>query len=323
MTKIVLIAPGYMPLPAPGWGAVERIVWDYYENFKKKKYDVHIINSPNPNTIIQECNAHQPPPDVVHIMYDDHIVVAPYLKCTSVYYTSHYAYITHPEFEKKHAHYFTAIFKKVIQYQQSVKINAISEDIKQVYIKYGFPAERINVIRNGAREDYYRFTQTPQKGDKSIYLAKIEFRKGQYKYQSIPNVEFVGNYHDSPFDRNNETTKNYLGEWTKDKLYENLTDYGNLILLSEGEADPLVVKEALIAGLGVVVSECSAANLDRNKPFITIIPNHCLNDLNYVQKAIEDNRRVSVAGRTDIREYALQQFAWNKIIDEYCNVCLK
>jgi len=114
-----------------------------------------------------------------------------------------------------------------------------------------------------------------------------------------------------------------LGEWTKDKLYENLTDYGNLVLLSEGEADPLVVKEALIAGLGVVVSECSAANLDRSKPFITIIPNHYLNDLSYVQKAIEDNRRVSVAGRTDIREYALQQFAWNNIIDEYCNVCLK
>ena len=46
-----------------------------------------------------------------------------------------------------------------------------------------------------------------------------------------------------------------------------------MILLSEGEADPLVVKEALIAGLGVVVSECSAANLDLSKQFITIIPN--------------------------------------------------
>ena len=34
---IVLIAPGCMPLPAPGWGAVERIVWDYYENLKKNK----------------------------------------------------------------------------------------------------------------------------------------------------------------------------------------------------------------------------------------------------------------------------------------------
>jgi glycosyltransferase involved in cell wall biosynthesis len=315
--KIVLIAPGYMPLPAPGWGAVERIVWDYYEILKQRGYNVHIVNEANPNIMVHKCNELNP--TIVHIMYDDHIIIAPYLACKRIYYTSHYAYITQPEFEKKHAHYFANIFQRVIQYRDLITINAISEEIKNVYVNYGFPDKKINVIRNGAREDNYLYTNQPLKGDKSIYLAKVEWRKGQYKYQSLPQIDFIGNFHDSPFDK---THLNYLGEWSKDQLYEHLSDYGNLILLSEGEADPLVVKEALMAGLGVVVSECSAANLDRTKPFITVIPNAHLNDLVYVQSAIAENRQRSLTCRADIRQYALEHFAWNKIIDEYARFCI-
>ena len=59
------------------------------------------------------------------------------------------------------------------------------------------------------------------------------------------------NYHDSPFDRN---SVQYKGEWSKERLYDEMTNYGNLVLLSDGEADPLVVKEELMAGLGVVLS---------------------------------------------------------------------
>ena len=63
----------------------------------------------------------------------------------------------------------------------------------------------------------------------------------------------------------------------KPTLYAITTNYANLVLLSDGEADPLVVKEAFNAGLGVVLSECATANLEViNKPFIDIIPNNKL-----------------------------------------------
>jgi len=169
-------------------------------------------------------------------------------------------------------------------------------------------------ICNGAREDYFHYVTNPEKGEYSIYLAKIEYRKGQYKYQTIPNIHFVGNYHDSPLDK---THPYYLGEWDKPSLYKNLTQYGNLILLSEGEADPLVVKEALIAGLGVVVSECSSANLDLEREFITVIPNDKLLDLEYVGAKIAENRTYSLSHRESIREYALAHFAWATIVDTY------
>lgn len=316
--KIVLIAPGFQPFPPRGWGACESIVWDYYENLTKRGYDVEIVNHTNTFLIVKETNGHEP--DVVHIMYDDHIVVAPYLQCKRIYYTTHFAYITDPHFETAYGGYFRGIFKRAIEYAPWITLNAISEKIKQVYVKHGFPEERIQVIGNGSREDLFRFTENPQKGKRSVYVAKIEFRKSQYKYQSMENLDFVGNYQDSPFDT---TQSNYLGEWDKPTLYENLTDYGNLVLLSNGEADPLVVKEALMAGLGVVVSECASANLDLTRPFITVIPDDKRDDVAFVAKAIAENRQTSLENRRAIREYALAHFAWDKVLDIYCSFCLQ
>ncbi len=102
-----------------------------------------------------------------------------------------------------------------------------------------------------------------------------------------------------------------------------MTDYGNLILLSEGEADPLVVKEALVSGLGVVVSECAKANLDLTKPFINVIPNDKLNDINYVKDIIESNRNICKNMRKEIRQYGLEIFSWKNIIIEYKNLIFK
>jgi glycosyltransferase involved in cell wall biosynthesis len=316
--KCILVAPGFKPFPPKGWGAVESIVWDYYENLKKRGYDIYIVNKSNLNQMIEEINRQSP--SIVHIMYDDYIVIVPYLQCKKIYYTSHYAYITNPQFEKKYSSYFHNIFKKVVKYSSFITVNAISEEIKKVYINHGFPEKKINVICNGAREDLFRFSLTPKKSDRSIYIAKIELRKSQYKYQNIQDIDFVGNYHNSNFDIKRS---NYLGEWDKPTLYENLTDYGNLVLLSEGEADSLVIKEALISGLGLVISDCCSANLDLNKPFITVISNDKINDLNYISNEIEKNRVISIQMRKEIREYGLEYFSWDHIIEKYCHLCLQ
>ena len=315
--SIVLIAPGYKPLPPQGWGAVESIVWDYFENLKSRGIPVSIVNTSNMNQIVAECNRYSP--HAVHIMYDDYVAVAPYLNCKNVYYTSHYAYITHPEFETRFASYFQRIFKKAVELRNHITILAISEEIRQVYVKHGFPVGKIHVVRNGAREDRFQFADTPDKPDRSVYVAKIETRKAQYKYQRIPGIDFVGNFQDSAFDR---SQPNYLGEWTKPVLYSSLTHYGNLVLLSEGEADPLVVKEALMAGLGIVTNRCAAANLDLSKPFITLIPDDKANDVAFVREKIEENRRASLARRDEIRAYALETFAWARVVDAYLAIVL-
>ena len=99
-------------------------------------------------------------------------------------------------------------------------------------------------------------------------------------------------------------------------MYQRLTEYGNLVLLSDGEADPLVVKEALMAGLGVVVSECAKANLDETLAFITVISNDRLLDMDYVEQKIKENRDQSIPLRKSICEYAFHHFSWRSSIQK-------
>ena len=131
-------------------------------------------------------------------------------------------------------------------------------------------------------------------------------------FQSIDSLYYAGNNADPRFDVN----KNYLGEWSKETLYNDLTKYGNLVLLSDGEAHPLVCLEAFAAGLGVVISQWAAANLDVSKDFITVIPEDKINDLEFVDTEIVKNRYYSVNNRPEIREYA-ESFAWKKVVEEY------
>ena len=92
-----------------------------------------------------------------------------------------------------------------------------------------------------------------------------------------------------------------------------MTEYGNLVLLSDGEAHPLVCMEAFAAGLGVVVTEWGKANLDVDKKFITVIPEKHIHDLEFVEYEIVKNRVYSVQNRDEILEYA-QTFDWKNVI---------
>ena len=94
------------------------------------------------------------------------------------------------------------------------------------------------------------------------------------------------------------------------------TEYGNLVLLSDGEAHPLVCMEALASGLGVVVCQWGKANLDTSKEFITVIEEKHINDIDFIEYEIEKNRKYSVEHRDEIREYG-KQFDWVKIIEKY------
>jgi hypothetical protein len=83
-----------------------------------------------------------------------------------------------------------------------------------------------------------------------------------------------------------------------------------------------VVKEALICGIGVVLSECSSANLSK-KDFITIIPNHEVNNLEFVEQEIIRNREISLSKRQEIRDYGLSLFSWSVILDRYMNIIMQ
>ena len=300
--KIVLIGPGIMPIPPTGWGAVEILVWDTKIALEKLGHEVLIINTKNGREIIDQINNFRP--DFVHVHYDEFVTIVPFIQYPNAI-TSHYGYLERPKMFGG----YTNVANEFMRIKPNVF--CLSEGIEKVYnVMFNIP--NTFITPNGVNVDEFNFVSDPEHPDRSIYLAKIDYRKRQHLFQSIDSLWYAGNIADDRFN----TKKNYLGEWTKDRLYNELTDYGNLVLLSDGEAHPLVCMEALASGLGVVVCEWGKANLDTTKEFITVIPEDKIEDISYVEEQIIKNREYSVAHRDEIREYS-EQFDWVKVIEKY------
>ena len=308
--KISIIGPGHTAIPPVGWGAVETLIWDMRNALIELGHQVQIINTTDPNKIIAEINSYRP--DFVHIHYDDWVVLYPYIQYPCAC-TSHFGYLERPQMFNGYANVANE-FAKI-----KPRVFCLSEGIKKVYsVLMNIPKERLFISPNGVNCGSFKCVDTPDYPNASIYLAKIDYRKRQSMFQSISSLYYAGNNADPNFN----TNINYLGEWSKEHLYNNLTDYGNLVLLSDGEAHPLVCMEALAAGLGVVVCEYGAANLDTTKDFITVIPESKITDIKYLEEEIVKNRNYSVSHKDDIIKYA-SNFDWVNVIKDRYIPCVE
>jgi hypothetical protein len=302
--RISIIGPN-TPIPPVGWGAVESLIWDMKLTLEEMGHEIQIINIGDAYQIINMVNQFRP--DFVHINYDDWVPLYEYIQYPCAV-TTHFAYIERPElmggYKQRVFEYFTRIKPNV--FGLSKGINKIYNDLS------GIPENKLYLNPNGVNCKLFDVTDTPKYSDRSIYLAKIDHRKRQFLFQGIQSLWYAGNIAESRFD----ITKNYLGEWSKEVLHKELTQYGNLVLLSDGEAHPLVCPEAFSAGLGVVVSEWATANLDLSKKFISVIPENKINDIKFIENVIIENRKYSIKNREEILDYA-KQFEWCKILENH------
>jgi glycosyltransferase involved in cell wall biosynthesis len=305
--KIVFIGPGFMTIPPKGWGAVESLIDDYRNALESLGHEVFIVNTPHLEVAVGLANMFNP--DLVHIQYDDYAYITPHLLCKNIALTSHYAYLESGDKWNKD---YRNIFWNCVN--SSANIFCLSKGIQDVYRKAGVKEHRLHITPNGVKTAAYSFNQEPKFPDRSIYLAKIDFRKRQYLIQDIENLYFAGPLEDDRFDSTNER---YLGEWTRDYLTNHLTDYSNIVLLSDGEAHPLVCLEGMAAGLGLVISEYATANLDTTLPFIDVVSEETIKNPEELQKIIKKNREISNTMRNEIRQYALSNFTWEKVIEKY------
>jgi len=302
--KISIIGPGIMPIPPKGWGAVETLIWDMRNALIALGHEVDIVNVGDPREIIKKVNQFRP--DFVHIHYDDWVGLYDYIQYPCAC-TSHFGYLEREEMFGGYVNIANA-FRQI-----KPRIFCLSEGIKKVYnVLMDIPKEKLFISPNGVNCSAFRSTDVPHHADRSIYLAKIDYRKRQHLFQSIDSLYYAGNIADDRFDKD----KNYLGEWSKEFLYNNLTEYGNLVLLSDGEAHPLVCMEAFAAGLGVVVTEWGKANLDVDREFITVIPEKHIGDIEFLEYEIVKNREYSINHREEILEYA-QKFDWINVVRDH------
>jgi hypothetical protein len=317
--KIAIIAPGEMPIPPKGWGAVESIIHEYQIELEKQGHQVLVVNTKSRNKIIQDINSYNP--DFVHCQYDEFIDVLSKVNCRFKAITSHYGYLDQVW---EHEDYLFNIHEKIVQ-AKDVYIFALSQSIADKYINDGVSPGRVYVVPNGVNFENFSKSSEPLYPNKSIYLAKIDSRKRQGLIQSLnENVDFAGNLcsHTAISSGFNPSDRSYLGEWSKTDVYTNLTNYSSLVLLSDGEAHPLVCLEGLSSGLGLVLSEFATANLDTSLPFIDVIPESKMSDFEYVRQVIRKNRSVSLKHRYEIMKYA-SKFDWIHCVKNYVNLVSK
>jgi glycosyltransferase involved in cell wall biosynthesis len=304
-----------MSIPPIGWGAIETVIWNYKVQLELLGQEVAVINTTNKEQAILQCKDFKP--DIIHIHYDDYVSWSEdFLKITkNVYITSHYGYINQPN---KYVPHYWKIFENFVS--QDIKIIALTDKAANIYTKHGKDKSKVFVVPNGVNVYDFEY-KLINENDRptSICLAKITSRKRQNLLFGIDNIDFAGNVdYTIPV-----PPKNYLGEIERPQLYKNLCLYDNLILISDGEAHPLVVGEAFAAGLGVVISEYACENLDTSLPFVTVIPESKINDKFYLENRIQNNAFISREMKPEIRKYAEQKFNWDKIVLNYLEVIKK
>ena len=209
--KICIVGPGIMPIPPTGWGAVEILIHDMRCSLENLGDEVHIVNVKDKSEMITQAN--ELSADFVHVQYDEHIDIVPHLTCKNVAITSHYGYLEQPQ-------RWDTGYRNIVQkfLQTDVDVFALSPGISNLYKTLAstnqgithpsFTDSRVHVVHNGVRDDLFVCEDTPEYPDRTIYLAKVDFRKRQHMFQSIPSLYFAGNNVCDKFD---VSSPRYLG----------------------------------------------------------------------------------------------------------------
>ena len=318
--QILLVAHGNMKIPPNGWGAVESLIYEYYIQLARLGHVVTILNINNTDKIIEHISSTQY--DYIHFHNDMLINIVDMLPpSTNIAITSHYPYI-HDSRKWNDLgsgyDYGKYVMGPLVHYTRKnnkIHVCAVSQKDYDAFVSYGVPPASLSICLNGVNVERFAITETPNYPAKSICLAQVMKRKRQNLFCSLPNVVCVGKVNDPSMVPSKEQ---YLGEWSDEDKYRNLTEYGSAILLSDGEnGTPLSIKESLASGLGVVVSTAVSYELPNDWPWVRIVSESKLHDKEFIRKQCEDVQEISKSMRYVIRAYTKTLWDWSSLVPQY------
>jgi len=333
--RIALIGPGILPIPPKGWGAVETVIWNLNANLHDLGHQTLIINTRSREDADKAITSFGP--DLIWIHYDAYAPwLADYDNKSRKWVTSHFAYLEQyqpwlirlsrstPLLAKLptrtwkiccvgfkligHRQYAMASYFKIltaiIRTGEKTKLSLVclSPSISDALETTGLSTM---ILPNGAEQERIRYRYNGGNG-RALCLGKIEPRKRQKELTHIVNLDFVGPIVDKRFPAN---IPNYKGVWSREQVWENLTEYSVLVLLSDGEAHALVICEALLAGLSLVVSANAGGNLRPEWPIAKILTSQECDQPIVVAEAVETMLCRADRQRQQAREIGLQYFS--------------
>ena len=302
--KITMVAPGVYPIPPTGYGGIELVIWNIRKALIGEGHHVNIVNLMGGGNsiakrwkIVRAINASRP--DVVHIHASKYFNLARFIRCSNILFSDHSPGVSFEEYK----------------YHRRAKVKGahtlcFSEKIKEFYAAVGISCDFLHVIPNGVAVAEFSFTEQPKYPDRSICLGVVSKRKRQYAIADLPNIDFAGPVNE-PVDFLDGA---YQGEWSRQQVCRNLTEYANKVLLTEAEAHNVACMESLASGLGLVISQNATDNLDTSLPFIDVVPDDKIHDRGFVSGIIAKNRATALTMRKDIREYAKSNFDTDHVV---------
>ncbi len=305
--RIAYLAHGRLPIPPKGWGAVEHIIWEYTRRLRASGHEVTLINvSWRLAAVYGALLARLGRADVIHVHQERALrwLVPLVGKSALIVETCHAAVPSALEDIGNHED----LPDTLLASNHFVLTDAIKK-----YVLARCPQHRVEVVVNGAEVDQFRVGLGGN--GRAVCVGKLQARKRQRDLARVlteagVGCDFVGPVGDEDLAEAHQGLK--LGEWTRDLIRHDLTTYSALVLVSDGEGQPLVVVEALAAGLCVVVSPESAQNLDVNQPFIFLVRDQ-REWAAATQRAIEANADLRAAARA----YAEAHFDFSAIVATY------
>lgn len=311
--RIALVGGGMLSVPPRGWGAVEVLLDGYRDHLELAGHHVDLYNSIwfNETIVALRKRAY----DFIHLHNDLHCgafnrhLGKPY--CVTSHYGGFGRFVQN-EADQEYA----ILFRDTLAAPGNLVFSA---PIQGLYERHGY-AGFLRVLENPV--DVRRFAFSSSGNGRAICLGRIQPRKRQVMLARVATgrvpVDFVG-----PYDASEEPDFEpgdpcrYLGEWDRQTVYQRLTDYSCLVLLSKSEGDALVVKEALAAGLSVVVTESSRGSLPANE-FVTVLNDNDA-DPPYIAGAIGAAVASNTPLREGIRDFALRRFDYDALLKDYIN----
>ncbi len=309
--KMAFVAGGYIPIP-PASSSILNLIQEYKYHSEKKGHQVDIFNDPDVGQVIATINAGSY--DFVHLHAGGFVSEFNQSLQQKFCFTSHAGHLFQLD-------RWDDVFKQEFQgYLRAPGIISLSPASKKLFVDAGYTGY-ISTQINGV--DTSKVDRQVSGNGKAICLGWIQPRKQQrllaQTLDGRVSLDFVGTLDDPDFVEG--TTTNYLGVWSLEDVYRRLTEYSCLVLISSGEVAPLVVLEAMAAGLCLVVSESASANL-AVKDFIKVLPDDILTDptpahQQIVCEAISELIAQNQSFRSEIVAYAHTTFDFSQTIDNY------
>ncbi len=309
--KIALIASGYHPIP-PISSSILTLIQGYKDFLEKEGHQIDIFNHQDVHLVIDKINSSNY--DFVHLHNGGFVLDFSLSLQQKFCFTSHAGHLLKQ-------HQWDDSFRQEFQYYLNTPgIIALSPASKQLFLDAGY-AGYLSTQVNGINTTKINYQK--QGNGRAICLGWIQPRKQQRLLAEIVDgnlaIDFVGPLDDLSF-KEGLTTK-YLGVWSSEEVFQHLTDYSCLILISDGEVAPLVVMEAMAAGLSVVVSISASANL-HTQDFIRVVPDDILADTSSENKKnicelIKETINKNKLLRPEINAYAIEHFDFSHITKNY------